>query len=111
MSHVANQRIKKGGEYFAPGDKITLTEDDLKDLPKGAVRADDGSSETSEPAEPVALDEAQQALLKDAVAKLKPTAFKRDGEIRAGALKGLNDQLDFTVSVEAVAAAQAAGEE
>jgi hypothetical protein len=42
MTHIANQRIKKGGKHYAPGDPITLSKDDLKDLPEGAASpADD----------------------------------------------------------------------
>lgn len=110
MSHVANQRIKKGGKYFAAGDPISLTEEELKDLPEGVVSAQDGDSEV-DTAEPVALSEDQQAQLKAAVAKLKPGAFKQDGEIRAGALKHLNQSLGFIVRVSDVAAVKAAGGE
>lgn len=108
MTHVANQRIKKGGEYFAAGEPITLTKEELADLPNGAVTANDGDADAPEF---VVLDDAQQAQLKDAVEKLKPGAFKQDGEIRAGALKHLNEALGFTVSVENVAAALTAGGE
>lgn len=110
MTHVANQRIKKDGKYFAVGDPITLTDEELKDLPEGVVSAQDGDSD-AETAERVALSEDQQAQLKAAVAKLKPGAFKQDGEIRAGALKHLNDTLGFAVTAADVTAAQAAGGE
>ncbi|MGH1577710.1 hypothetical protein [Planktotalea sp.] len=108
MTHIAQQRIKKGGKVYLPNDPIELTEDELAELPEGAVTE---GNVADEPVEPSPLDNAQQAQLKDAVAKLKATAFKQDGEIRAGALKGLNDQLDFAVGVEDVTAAQATGSE
>lgn len=110
MSHVANQRIKKGGKYFAAGDPITLTDEELKDLPEGVVSAQDDDSD-AETAEPVALSVDRQAQLKAAVAKLKPGAFKQDGEIRAGALKHLNEKLGFAVSAADVTAAQETGGE
>ena len=109
MTHIAQQRIKKGGKYFAAGDPIALTEKELAELPNGAVvpgdstASDDDASQTTS----VELTDEQQTALAKAVAALKPTAFKQDGEIRAGALKGLNDQLDFDVTVEAVAAVKA----
>ena len=110
MSHVANQRIKKGGKYFAAGDPITLTDEELKDLPEGVVSAQDGDSE-AETVAPVVLTEDQQAQLQPVVAKLKPGAFKQDGEIRAGALKHLNDTLGFAVTAADVTAAQETGGE
>lgn len=107
MTHVANQRIKKGGKLYAPGDPITLSKEDMKDLPEGAV-SPAGDASQDEP--PAPLDDAQIAKLKAAVAKLKPGAFKQDGEIRAGALKHLNESLGFAVTVADVAAAKDAKE-
>ena len=91
----------------APGDPITLSKDDLKDLPDGAA-SPAGDTPKDEP--PASLDEAQTTKLKAAVSKLKPGAFKQDGEIRAGALKHLNESLGFAVTVADVTAAKDAKE-
>jgi hypothetical protein len=109
MTHIANQRIKMGGKYYMPGDPIAPSEDELADLPTGAVSPAD-EAETSDTLERAPLSEEQTASLKAAIAKLKPSAFKQDGEIRAGALKGLNQSLGFIVSADDVAAVQGEGE-
>lgn len=113
MTHIANQRIKMGGTYYTAGDPITLTQDDLKALPHDAVIVNDDFEETTDESnqtQDASLSDNQKVALKAAVAKLKPGAFKQDGEIRSGALKGLNDQMDFVVTVEAVAAIKSEGE-
>lgn len=107
MTHIATQRIKKNGKYYGEGDPITLTKDEVKELPTGAVRSDDGETEADK--EPMSEEE-QATALKDAVAALKPADFKQDGEIRAGALTQLNKTLGFDVTVEAIAAVQASTE-
>ena len=107
MTHIANQRIKKGGKHYAPGDPITLSKDDLKDLPEGAASP---ARDAPQDEPPAPLDDAQTAKLKAAVARLKPGAFKQDGAIRAGALKHLNESLGFAVSVADVASAKDAKE-
>lgn len=105
MSHIATQRIKKNGTYYAAGDPITLNSDDLAELPEGAVRE-------AEPEEAVAdgaadlTDAERQAALKSAVNELPDDAFKQDGEIRAAALRELNETLGFEVTAEGVAEAK-----
>lgn len=103
MTHIANQRIKKDGKFYAPGEPITLTGADLKGLPVGAVRAADPEADDA----PTDLTAEQAAALKAALSSLKAGDFKQDGEIRAGALRELCESLGFAVSVADIAAARA----
>ena len=107
MKYVANIRIRKGGKLYAAGDPITLSDDDLKGLPEGAV-SPVGNPPQDEPPQP--LDGTQIDKLKAEVVKLKPEAFKQDGEIRAGDLRDLIEVLGFAVTVADVTAAQGGGE-
>lgn len=96
MSHIANQRIKKGGKVILPGQPINLTEEELAELPDGAVSA-----------APVTLTDE----LIDAVSALPAEAFRKDGEIRTDALKELCEHLGYDVTAEQVAEARAASAE
>ena len=108
MRYVANQRIKKGGKFYAPGDPIELREADLERLPVKAVSPIEKLPE-QEPS--FALDEAQMSELKNAVAALGAEDFRQDGDIRAGALRTLNAELGTTLTVEDVAAFRAQQEQ
>jgi hypothetical protein len=110
MTHIAQQRIKRRGKIFAPGDKLTLSAAEFADLPEGAALPDVGAEVPQDETSLEPLSDAQRADLGTAVAKLKDTAFKQDGDIRAGALKHLNQTLGFAVSVADVAAALKAQE-
>ncbi|MGR3760894.1 hypothetical protein ACUXV3_12305 [Roseobacteraceae bacterium NS-SX3] len=108
MPHIAKQRIKKGGKHYAAGEPIELTEEELAELPEGAVaeeapKAADGE-ETSSPAAP----EDRAAMIAAAVAELDASAFKKDGGIRADVLRDLIAVLGFDVTAEEVAQARAA---
>ncbi|WP_420011011.1 hypothetical protein [Tateyamaria sp.] len=100
MTHIANQRIKMGGKYYMPGDPIAPSEDDLADLPTGAVSLV-GEAETSEA--PELSDEERDAKLKAAVAELADADFKKDGNIRADSLKLLIEKVGFDVTADQVA--------
>ncbi len=109
MTHIARQRIKVGGLYYAAGDPVELTEADLADLPKGAASPRTGEAADIAPAsDPVmTIDEQAKAALEvltAAVDALTPEDFRQDGEIRAGALRALNETLGFEVTAEDVAA-------
>lgn len=106
MTHIANQRIKHDGKYYFAGEEITLSDEDVEGLPIGSVRANHIVQSGSEIVKTIDSTSDQSAALKAAVLKLKPEAFKLDGEIRSGALKHLNDTLKFDVSAADVAAAR-----
>ncbi len=109
MSHIANQRIKKGSKYYAAGDPIELTKDDLEGMPKGVVRPADSEDDAATTSASLS-DEEKLEKLQAAVKELPDSAFKQDGEIRAGTLRELNEKLGFEVTAEVVAAAQAPAE-
>ncbi|WP_171182205.1 hypothetical protein [Ruegeria sp. HKCCD8929] len=109
MSHIANHRIKKDGKYYAAGDPIELTDDDLAELPDGAVRDADPDDEAANDNAGLSEEEKFEAL-RAAVKELPDTVFKKDGEIRADALKALNEQLGMQLTAENVAVAKAATE-
>lgn len=91
MSHIANQRIKKDGKTILPGQPISLTTDELAELPTGAVS-----------------EALQEDALGIAVADLPDDAFRQDGEIRAAALKDLRAHLGYDVTADQVRAAREA---
>lgn len=118
MSHIANQRIKKGGKLYRAGEPIELTEDDLAELPEGAAspveddtdNAAEGIAEVAsklkDALEAVSTDpEVRAKRLNEAVSTLTEDDFKKDGEIRADALRALNERLGFEVTAEDVSAA------
>lgn len=106
MTHIANQRIKQNGKYITAGNPITLTEDELRDLPKGAasiapeVVNDQLHEFVSD------LTEEQVGKLAGAVANLPDEHFKKDGDIRKDSLATLIEALGFDVTAEDVAAAK-----
>jgi hypothetical protein len=116
MTHIANQRIKLGGEYYRPGDPITPSEQDLEDLPKGAASPKPDFVETVADAAvklqgallEIAQDNRshQQTKLDAAVAELTDADFKKDGDIRADSLKQLVQKLGFDVTAEQVGASK-----
>lgn len=113
MTHIANQRIKKGGKYYAPGDPITLSEAEAAALPKGAVSPRPTAGDEAGTAPPPLSDVARAERLKAAVDALTEADFKKDGGIRADALRELSESLGFEVTADAVAglkAASASGE-
>lgn len=101
MTHVANQRIKKGGKTYLSGDPIPLADDELWDLPDGAVSKVLPDPDAAPAPETLSL----------AVDALPDGAFKKDGGIRAEALRGLVEHLGFEVTAEDVSAVKAAGKE
>ncbi|KIC38155.1 hypothetical protein RA27_20535 [Ruegeria sp. ANG-R] len=109
MSHIANHRIKKGGKYYAADERIDLTEDELTDLPDGAVREADPEDDADDQ-DAVPTDDAKVEALKKALSELPESAFKKDGDIRADALKALNDHLGFETTAAAVAIFKPAAE-
>ena len=99
MTHVANQRIKKDGKSYLPGDTIELTEDELAELPEEAVSLADVAARM----EPALSDEQRAERLTAAVAGLTDADFRKDGVIRAESLRQLIETLGFEVTAEAVA--------
>jgi len=122
MSHIANHRIKKNGKYYAAGDPIELTEDELAELPEGAVREADPETATGPedlgdtPDVDEALEKAarlaaeQFATVRAAVLELPVEAFKKDGDIRADALRDLNEKLGLELTAHNVAVAKTSKE-
>ncbi len=118
MSHIANHRIKKDGKYYAAGDPIELTDDDLADLPDGAVReadpedapADETGDTDKNVADVVKAEAETFAKVRAAVLELPDEAFKKDGDIRADALRELNEKLGMQLTAENVAVAKASKE-
>ena len=102
MSHIANHRIKKDGKYYAAGDPIELTDDDLAELPDGAVREADPEDAAANENAGLSEEEKLEAL-QAAVKELPDSAFKKGGDIRADALRELNEKLGFETTAEAVA--------
>lgn len=109
MSHIANHRIKKDGKYYAAGEPIELTDNELAELPDGAVRDADPDDEAANDNASLSEEEKFEAL-REAVKELPDAAFKKDGEIRADALKALNEQLGMQLTAENVAVAKTATE-
>ena len=97
MTHVANQRIKKDGRSYLPGDPIELTGDELAELPEGAVSPVADTPQVS--------DEERAEHLAATVKALSDADFRKDGVIRAESLRQLNDTLGFEVTAEVVAEA------
>lgn len=129
MSHIANQRIKKDGKYYAAGDPIELTEEDLSELPEGAaseakddiaeftetvanaaVKLNDALRDASTDPKAVKAEAEKFAKVRAAVLELPATAFKNDGNIRADALKALSEKLGMQLTAENVAVAKNATE-
>lgn len=118
MSHIANHRIKKDGKYYAAGEPIELTEDELAELPEGAVREarpvgadqanDTDVNKVLEKAAHLAVE--QFAKVREAVLELPAEAFKKDGDIRADALRELNEKLGLQLTAKDVIVAKAAKE-
>lgn len=108
MSHIANQRIKAGGRHYKAGEPVELTDEQLADLPAGAVREADADEETGGGGDfastvadtAVKLSDALTSLqdpdpnagLKAAVQALGPEAFKKDGNPRAATLRELSEE-------------------
>lgn len=92
MTYQANQRFKFRGEWYLAGDPIELTEGELEELGDVLVS-------------PVLAPEEEGALeaVTAAVDALLPEAFKKDGTIRADALRDLCKDLGFEVTAEDVA--------
>lgn len=96
MSYIAHQRIKVGGKHYVTGDPIDLTEEELADLPTGAVS--EGSDGSTSPADPGASKspaepDAPKPTLAEALAELKEDAFRQDGGLRAPARRDLVERL------------------
>lgn len=127
MTHVANQRLKIDGKAYAAGDPITFEGEIPDDIPEGAVseaapeKADapqepansDAAGQAGDPGQPSAplLTEDEQSrldALTNVVDQLPTGDFKKDGGIRADALKGLIETLGFEVTAEDVAAVRKA---
>ena len=127
MTHVANQRIKKDGKSYLPGDPIELTGDELAELPDGAVSpvAAEASDVTPQSAQTGKKDDDgaggtvdgdgvqkpagdQAGRLAASVAALTDADFRKDGVIRAESLRQLIETLGFEVTAEAVAEVKAA---
>lgn len=113
-TYIAQMRIRLNGKLYKPNAPIELTDDELKELPKGAVAAmgadtdqpKDDPADTSTVTPPVLSPEEQAAndKLVAAVDALDEEAFKKDGGIRKDALEQLKADLGFEVTADDVAA-------
>lgn len=118
MAHIANERIKKGGKFYAAGSSIELSKEELAELPVGAVREDETAQAVSETDDASSqqngnadtTDAETFAKVRAAVLELTPEDFKQDGDIRSGALKTLNEKLGMQLTAENVAVAKNAKE-
>lgn len=122
-TYVAEMRIRHNGELYKAGEKIELDDKELEALPKGAVsplsldlpasheQPNTGQADKqTDDAANVPLSKEAQAVHDATVAAIEALSnddFKKDGGIRADALRDLQATLGFEITAEDVAVIRA----